>query len=103
MMNNESITRDERTIAVENASYRTAYLITVYGLLLDVIYRAGALRQICWDLLALVVAGGVAATVYQAAHRIFCRRWMWTVMAGAIGGVIVASAVALYLHWRHSQ
>ena len=31
-----SVERDERTVAVENASYRWSYLVVTYALLVDV-------------------------------------------------------------------
>jgi len=36
----ECVERDERTVAVENASYRWAYLLLTYALLVDVMYRS---------------------------------------------------------------
>ena len=35
-MNNQSVSRDERTTVVENTSYRIAYLVMSYGLLASV-------------------------------------------------------------------
>ena len=32
----QAVERDERTVAVENASYRWAYLVLTYALLVDV-------------------------------------------------------------------
>src|ERR1700693_3054496 len=61
----QSVERDERTVAVENASYRWAYLLLTYALLVDVIYRSLIRHEATWDLLALVVVGGAVCTVYQ--------------------------------------
>ena len=36
------IDRDERTVAVENAGYRLAYLVLTFGMLAAVAYRAFA-------------------------------------------------------------
>jgi hypothetical protein len=90
-MNNPlSVERDERILAVENASYRWAYLFLSFGLLLDVLYRSTVLEQNSWDLMALVVLGGLAATVYQGAHRVLTRRWARL----AIIIMLIAAAVA---------
>ncbi len=62
-----SIERDERTVAVENTSFRWAYLVQTYGLLLLVAYRGLVRREGAWDLMALVLlGGGVAATLLAA-------------------------------------
>jgi hypothetical protein len=68
-MSTASIMRDERTVATENASYRWAYLLLSYGLLVSVCYRAFARNESSWDLLALVIVGGVVSTVYQVLSR----------------------------------
>jgi len=48
-MKDNSILKDERTVAVENASYRWGYLILSYGLLLDVVYRGLVRQESGWD------------------------------------------------------
>jgi hypothetical protein len=60
------VERDERTAAVENASYRWAYAVLTYALLLDVMYRSLFRHEAAWDLMALVIVGGAICTVYQA-------------------------------------
>jgi hypothetical protein len=52
------VDRDERTIAVENASYRWAYMFMSFGLLLLVGYRSFVHHESSWDLFALVILGG---------------------------------------------
>ena len=76
-MNNQSVTRDERTLSVENSSYRWAYLLLSFGLLGIVAYRGLLWRESNWDLLGLVILGGLVTTFYQGAHRILSRRWAW--------------------------
>ena len=44
------VQRDERTTAIENASYRWAYLFLSFGLLLVVAYRSFARQESPWDL-----------------------------------------------------
>jgi hypothetical protein len=41
----QTVERDERTVAVENASYRWAYSLLTYALLVDVMYRSLVRRQ----------------------------------------------------------
>jgi len=87
--------RDERTIVVENASYRWAYLVLTFGLLAIVAYRDFVWRESSWELLALVVFSGLVITLYQLAHRVLSRSW---VMAVAVT-VAVAAGVALVFAW----
>lgn len=92
-MSRQETVCDERTRAVENASYRSAYLVLTYGLLAVVAYRGLVLDEANWDLLALVIAGGAIALGYQAFHRTVSRR---TLMVGTISA-LVAGAVAILL------
>ena len=88
------VVKDERTLVVENASYRVAYQIVTFGLLLDVAVRAFALKQSNWDLFVLVILGGFISTVYQGVNRVLSRRWAMmtalTMAAAAVTGAIVA-------------
>ncbi|MDX2060366.1 MAG: hypothetical protein SFV24_21330 [Gemmatimonadales bacterium] len=79
------VERDERTISVENGSYRWGYLLLSYGLLLSTAYRGFVREESSWDLLGLVVAGGVLTTVYQGRRQILSRRWA---MASAFGLIL---------------
>lgn len=80
-MNNKSVSRDERTSVVENSSYRIAYLVMSFGLLASVAYRGFVLQQSSWDLLALVILGGMTATMYQGINKVLSRRWIMTTLA----------------------
>ena len=72
----ECVERDERTVAVENASYRWAYLLLTYALLVDVMYRSFVRHEATWDLLALVIVGGAVCTVFQARQKILAHGWV---------------------------
>jgi hypothetical protein len=96
-MNNQSVSRDERTIVVENASYRIAYLVISFGLLASVAYRGFVLQQSSWDLLALVILGGATATMYQGTMKVLSRRWIIaTVATIIIAGLIAVAFVILF-------
>jgi hypothetical protein len=60
------VQRDERTVVVENVSYRRAYFVMAYGALAIVAYRALVFRDAMWDLMGLVVASGVVSLAYQS-------------------------------------
>ena len=96
----QTVQRDERTVAVENASYRWAYGLLIYALLVDVMCRAWFRHEAAWDLMALVIVGGFVATVYQARQRILTQGWvMKVVLLGSIAAVI-AALVAISLSSR---
>jgi hypothetical protein len=93
-MTNRSDIRDERTIAVENASYRWGYLLLAFGLLAIVAFRGFVLQETNWDLLALVIVSGFVTTVYQGTQRILSRRWLLITLATAVLAAIIAAAIA---------
>ncbi|HEX7587097.1 MAG TPA: hypothetical protein VF478_02170 [Anaerolineae bacterium] len=92
-MKNQIVTRDERTTAVENASYRMAYLVLSFGLLLIAAYRALLWNETTFDLLALVVLGGIVSTWHQVTQGILSRRWALFTVVVALVAAIVAAAI----------
>ena len=94
-MNRQTKDHDERTLAVENSSYRWGYLVLAFGLLLAVAYRAFALGQTNWDLLALIGLSALATTIYQWAHRVVTRRWLAVGVTTAIVAALIAAAIVL--------
>ena len=69
-MKSESIVdRDERTEAIENAGIRLAYNILTFALLIDVACRAWFKNEAAWDLMAMVVIGGIIIAIYQARQK----------------------------------
>ena len=95
-MKDSTIIRDERSIAVENSSYRWGYLLLSFGLLVAVAGRSLVWRQSSWDLLALVVLGGIVTTLYQWTHRVLTRHWvMVTVVAVVLAAVVAVVSVLL--------
>ena len=89
------VQRDERTVAVEHASYRWAYLFLSFGLLLLVAYRSFVNQESPWDLLVLVVLGGGVGMAYQAFKRVLSRQWAVT----AFLAVVAAALVGAVLVW----
>jgi hypothetical protein len=82
--------RDERETSVDQAADRLAYLVLSFGLLAIVAYRGIVERETSWDLLALVVLGGLVGTAYRLRQRVVSRRWELVL----VGTVAVALAVA---------
>ena len=99
-MNTTSLVdHDERTIAVENLSYRWAYHAISFALLVDVAYRGFVRNEAAWDLLALVIAGGAISTLYQARQQALAPRWARTGALVALLGAIVAAVAATVAVW----
>lgn len=96
-MKDETVIRDERTIMIENASYRWGYLFVTYGLLVIITLRAFFQNQTNWDLMALVVISGLIATAYQGVHHIFTRRWVYLFAAMMVLSAVVAGMIAFLL------
>lgn len=96
-MKDQPVTRDERSTAVENASYRIAYLVMSYGVLIIVAYRGFVLQQSSWDLLALVVLGGATATIYQGTNKVLSRYWVMATIAALVLAAILALVFVLIL------
>jgi hypothetical protein len=88
MMMRPRIDSDERTVAVANASFRWGYLFLSCAILVSIAYRSFRLDQTSWDLLAIVILGGVVTTAYQQSLRILSRRSV------AVGFFVFALALA---------
>jgi hypothetical protein len=86
MSAHQNVVRDERTVAVENVSYKWACIFISYALLIDVIYRGAIRNEAAWDLMALVIAGGAICAMYQARQK---------TLAGWIAVLLVCSAVVV--------
>jgi hypothetical protein len=83
--------RNERTVVVEDASYRLAYLFIAFALLLDVMYRSLVLREASWELLAIIILGGAISTLYQGWHKVLTRHSAkLAVFTAGIAGIIAA-------------
>jgi len=81
--------RDEREASVDRAGDRLAYLALSYGLLLLVAYRSFAEARASWDLLALVLLGGLVGTAYRLWHRVFTRE------AALVAGLTIVVAIVV--------
>jgi hypothetical protein len=86
--------RDERETSVDQAADRLAYLVLSFGLLAIVAYRAIVVREASWDLLALVVLGGLVGAAYRLRQRVVTRRWELVLVGSVAVGLVVAAIVA---------
>ncbi len=88
--------RDERTVAVENASYRWSYLVLSFGILILVAYRGLVKHENAWDLLLLVIVGGSVGTIYQGRHRVLTRHWVIASLGAVVGAAILGALMAWF-------
>jgi len=89
-MKTANLDHDERTIAIENTSYRLAYLFLSFALLAIVAFRSFALRQSSWDLLAILVLSGIIAAVLRARQHAFTHSAGKSATFAIVGGLVVA-------------
>jgi hypothetical protein len=87
--------RDEREQSIDLAADRIAFLVVCYGALILAAYRSLALGQEAWDLLALVVMGGVAGLAYRLQKRVVTRPWTLVLAATVAAAALVAVVAAL--------
>ena len=90
----QAVERDERTVAVENASYRWAYIVLTYALLVDVMYRGLFRHEAAWDLMALVIVGSAICTVYQARQKTLVHGWVMKAVLVAVVAAVIAAVIA---------
>jgi hypothetical protein len=97
MNTEQGVKRDERSVAVENASFRGGFTFLLFALLVDVMYRGLFRHEAAWDLLGLVFVSSGLSAIYQARQKIWGRGWLWTMTLIGFVSAIVAAAVAVIL------
>jgi hypothetical protein len=93
---NPLVVRDEREHAVDLAADRLAFLVVCYGALVIAAWRSFALGLESWDLLGLVVLGGVTGLGYRLWQRAVTRPWALVILATILVAAVLAIAVALF-------
>lgn len=86
------LARDERELSVDRAGDRLGYLVVSFGVLTIAAYRSFAGREPTWDLLAVVIAGGLVGWAYRAVHRALDRRS--TIVVGVTIAVALTVGIA---------
>ena len=96
MSTKQTVEQDERTVTVENTSYKWAYIFLAFALFIDVVYRGMLRHEAAWDLMALVIVGGAVCTMYQARQKTLAHGWLKAaVLIACVAGVIGAITVAI--------
>ena len=90
------VARDERTVAVENAGYKWAYTVLVFGLFIDWLCRATLRHEAAWDLFALLVVGGAVGQIYRARQKALPHAWVKAgVLVACVAAVVAIVTVAV--------
>jgi hypothetical protein len=89
------VPRDERETGIDLAADRIAYLVVSYGLLLIVAYRSFVNSDAAWDLIGLVILGGVVSLVYRMRQGVVSGRWTLLLVATMGLAIMVAGVVAI--------
>lgn len=97
-MSIEKIEKDERTIFIENKSYKYGCTILNFGLLIDIIYRSIRFNEASWDLFGLLFAGGLVMTVYQYKYKTFASNWKNRYLLLIIATAVLAFLITLLIH-----
>jgi len=87
--------REEPEARIDLAADRLAYLAVSYGLLLIVIYRSFVRGDSAWDLLALVVIGGIVGVGYRVRHGVVSGRWSLMLLATVAIAIVVSGLLAI--------
>lgn len=90
-----SIEKDERSIFIENQSYKYGYMVLTFGILIDIIYRSVRFNEAPWDLFGLIFLSGLITTSHQYRYEIFSKNWLVSVLILALISAIIAAIVAL--------
>ena len=80
---------------MDQAADRLAYLALSYGLLGLVIWRSIVDQVASWDLMALVVAGGVIGAAYRLRMGVVTPGWLRVAALTAIVALVIAVVLAL--------
>ncbi len=97
MNTHQSVERDERTVAVENASYKWAYAFITFALLIDVACRAAIRHEAAWDLMVLVIVGGAVCTMYQYRQKTLGWPSRKTMLFRLVMAIVAAIIAAIFV------
>ena len=89
------VPRDDRQAQVDLSADRIAYLVVSYGLLVSVAYRSFVNGDANWDLIGLVVLGGIVGVASRVRQGAVSRRWTLMLVATVAIAFVVACVLIL--------
>ena len=103
MSTQQSVVRDERTVAIENASYKWAYILLICALFIDMMYRGMVRHEAAWDLMALVYVSAAVCTMYQVRQKTLAHGWLKAAVLIVCVGVVIGAIVVVILAKTHAM
>jgi hypothetical protein len=91
------LVRDEREVSVDRAADRLAYVVLSFGLLAVVAYRSFVDGMASWELLGLVLLGGIVSTGYRIWQGVLTRQALLVLGLTALIALAVGALVVLGL------
>ena len=91
------LARDEREVSVDRAADRLAYVVLSFGLLAVVAYRSFVEGMASWELLGLVLLGGMVSTGYRHWQGVLTRQAVFVLGLTALVALVVGAVVVLGL------
>jgi hypothetical protein len=91
------LVRDEREVSVDRAADRLAYVVLSFGLLAVVAYRSFVEGMASWELLGLVLLGGIVSTGYRLWQGALTRQAVFVLVLTALIALVVGSVIVLGL------
>jgi hypothetical protein len=91
------LVRDEREVSLDRAADRLAYVVLSFGLLAVVAYRSFVEGVASWELLGLVLLGGMVSTAYRLWRGVLSRQAVLVVAVTALIALVVGAVVVLGL------
>jgi hypothetical protein len=89
------VPRGERETRIDLAVDRIGYLVVSYGLLLIVAYRSFVNGEAAWDLIGLVILGGIVGFAYRISQGVVSGRWTLMLVATMGIALFVAGLIAI--------
>ena len=89
------VPRDQSGQRVDFSADRIAYLTVSYGVLLSVAYRSFARDEAAWDLLALVVLGGIVGLAHRVSKGAVSSRGTAMIAVTIVIAVVVSGLLAV--------
>lgn len=88
--------QDVRASDAEHAGFRWAYLVLSFGLLASVAYRGFVRQESSWDLLMLVLLGGlVSAWDHRGRARTLSPRWALAALVAMVTALCLGAVLVL--------
>ena len=91
------LVRDEREVSVDRAADRLAYVALSFGLLAVVAYRSFVEGVASWELLGLILFGGVVSAGYRLWQGVLTRQAALVLALTALVALVVGVLVVLGL------